>query len=120
VLYPVYTDDDDATELSSFELNRRQSAGILNNLNNLRMGRLIIIRDILKEILGSLLKWGRAFSSGRNFVQNSELGKMSSQHIDRRERCRLSSTDDRRLFITLSDHFCEQHDGRDAVPDERA
>jgi len=40
---------------------------------------------------------------------NYGLGKMSSQqHVDRHECCQLSSTHDRRLFITLSVHLCIQ------------
>ena len=54
------------------------------------------------------------YISVRNFVPNSGLRKISPQHIDRRKRYQLSSTDDRRLFITLSVHFCLQYHWRDA------
>jgi len=37
------------------------------------------------------------------------------RHVDRRKCCRLSSTDDRRQFITLSVRLCLQPYGRDAV-----
>ena len=35
------------------------------------------------------------------------------RHIDHRKCCQLSSADNRRQFITLSDQLCVQHDGRD-------
>jgi len=50
-----------------------------------------------------------------NFVPYSGLGKTSPLHIDRRKYCRLSLTDDRRQFVTLSVHHCLQHDDRDAA-----
>ena len=50
-----------------------------------------------------------------NFVPNSGLRKISPRHIDRRKRCQLSSTDDRRQFITLSVHLRVQHSGREAA-----
>ena len=50
-----------------------------------------------------------------NTVPNSGPGKIPPRHIDRRKRCQLSSTDDRRQFITLSVHHCVQHCGREAA-----
>jgi len=41
--------------------------------------------------------------------------EMSPRHIDRRKCCQLSSTDNRRQFITPSVHRCVQHCGRDAA-----
>jgi len=54
-----------------------------------------------------------------NFDPNSKLANFSEYfspwHVDRRKCCQLSSTDDRRQFITLSVHLCLQHYGRDAA-----
>jgi len=36
----------------------------------------------------------------------------SPPHVDHRKCCQLSSTDDRRQFITLNIHLCVQHDER--------